>query len=401
MKSLTISIAWSLSALSFIPSALGALPSANFTFEPVIDTHVSTNLFASALSLNDSGQVAVNQYVSGGQSSILLWSHGQMQTIVQSGAVTAQGTNLGAIALPVINNAGAVAFVSNSTTSYPNGANAIYLMDHGLPTLVAPSAGTRDAEWLNINNSDVVGFLLHAPADNDLYAFHNGQTYPIALSATADRLITPPVLNDSGVFAFVAETSSGAHSINTGSGGPLTVIAAGQPLNRPNDPYADLSPPDIASDGTVVFASRSQLGSSIWMSQGGTLTKLIDSNTSGFLSFDYATITDSHKMIFQGFPDAGRRSIYSGFDPVADRILSEGDTLNGSVVSALLDIGRVNNVGQFLTSVSFTDGKTGVFLVTPVPEPETARLVVAAAGVFVVVQVGRVRRTRCWPTCSS
>ena len=77
-------------------------------------------------------------------------------------------------------------------------------------------------------------------------------------------------------------------------------------------------------------------------------------------------INDAGTVVFQaqrfGTTDAG---IFTGPDPVADRVITQGDALDGSTVVAV-DINLdLNRHGQVALLAVLDDGRTGLYLASP------------------------------------
>ena len=139
-----------------------------------------------------------------------------------------------------------------------------------------------------------------------------------------------PMLNDAGTAAFQRSffdeaTQEFVEEIVTGNGGPLTTVAD----TRDEFAFFGFRPPSINNDGEVAF---------------------------------HATLDD------------GTSGIFVGSDPIADRVIATGDTLEGSTVQNLTfceeglnDSGELAFVAQ-LEDADTPDGfRMAVFRATPVP----------------------------------
>ena len=82
--------------------------------------------------------------------------------------------------------------------------------------------------------------------------------------------------------------------------------------------------------------------------------------------------------------------IYTGSDPVADKVVTVGDTLFGKQLTSLhFTRGGLNNSGQIAFFGGFSDGSKGVIVASPVPEPSTACLAVVIISALVVLRARR------------
>jgi hypothetical protein len=86
-------------------------------------------------------------------------------------------------------------------------------------------------------------------------------------------------------------------------------------------------------------------------------------------------------IVFHASLDAGGTGIFSGPDAIADRIIAVGDPLFGSTVSDLLfEAGTrgLNDAGQVVFAYHLADGRGGIAVASPVPEPASLSLLLAA-----------------------
>jgi hypothetical protein len=69
------------------------------------------------------------------------------------------------------------------------------------------------------------------------------------------------------------------------------------------------------------------------------------------------------------------------------RVIGRGDPLDGSTVEYTFFEGGLNNLGQLAFAAQLTDGRYGVFLATPVPEPSTLVLVAVASALICLARI--------------
>src|ERR1035438_696352 len=172
-----------------------------------------------------------------------------------------------------------------------------------------------------------------------------------------------PVINRSGTVVFRADRSGGGQGIYTGTGGPHTRIA------ETGDLFSDLALfPVIDDDGAVAFAATLRAGGSgIFSATARGVTPLIDPNGL-FESFRGALINRAGLAAFYATPGGGRLGVFSGPDPVADRIICLGDPLWGSTVADFaLNPVSVNEAAQLAVRVSLANGRQAILRVDPVP----------------------------------
>lgn len=194
-------------------------------------------------------------------------------------------------------------------------------------------------------------------------------------------------INNEGSVAFATITR-----ILTGSGGSLNTIAdTSGPLNT----FYTSSPPDINDAGTVAFeATLDGGGFGLFTGNGGLLTTIAD--TSGpFSSFSSSTsgsfaigasglaINNEGTLVFLASLDDGGSGIFTGSDPVANKVIAVGDSLLGSTVTSLrLSSDGLNNSGELAFSATLADGTQGIFRTEPVPEPASGLGLLVAISAF-------------------
>lgn len=141
-------------------------------------------------------------------------------------------------------------------------------------------------------------------------------------------------------------------------------------------------PPDD-SNGTVVAVVSITPGIYIAtptaFGQPSVLTQRVDTST-GFSSFGPdVLLNDQGTVVFSASKTFGGSGIYQGPDPVADKILEQGDTMDGRLFS-IVKLGELNNAGQLtlLTSDFFSTDRQ-IWRVSNVPEPNTALMLLTGA----------------------
>jgi RNA polymerase sigma factor (sigma-70 family) len=180
------------------------------------------------------------------------------------------------------------------------------------------------------------------------------------------------------------------------TGGPLTVMADVQ-TPVPNGSGATFTGFGFLSsfNSKVSFYALYNGGGGIYVGSvsGGSLMTIVDSNTpipggtGNFTTLAPNSIGET-TVAFLGGGSGGQKGIYSapiGGGPIT-KIIAIGDTLDGKTVSNL-DFGKQgNDTSHYAFTAIFTDGSSGIYVFTPVPEP-TGLLpvsVAAAAGAFAV-----------------
>jgi hypothetical protein len=283
-------------------------------------------------SINDSGQVSFAARLDGGKKSdteAILRGDGRKLTTI---ATTADRFNFFGFDTSITNN-GEVAFKAEldeefgfdeglfSGTGGKSGVTTHYL------TSISQFDGSDSRP--SINNVGDIAFAESIDFDSGIFVGREG-TFQTIAAPDPDVFVQEPVLNDAGTAAFQRSftdeaTQEFVEQIVTGNGGPLTVVAD----TRDEFAFFGFRPPSINNDGDVAF---------------------------------HATLDD------------GTSAIFVGSDPVADRVISTGDALDGSTVQnitfceeGLSDSGELAFVAQLEAPDSPDGFRMAVFRATPVP----------------------------------
>ncbi len=256
-------------------------------------------------------------------------------------------TNLGS---PSINNTGMVAFWARLN----DGSNRFFTSDGATATTIAgpfTSFGTNPS----INDAGTVAFL----ANIGVFTGSGGSTTTIADTSGRFSFLSFPSITNTGTVAFQAFLDAGGSGIFMSDGTTTTTVVDS------SSTFSALIFPVTNNGGTVTFLGFvNGGGSGIFTSNGGTLTSIAD--TSGpFTLFSTPSINDAGVVAFQAFISTGA-GIFSGPDPIADKVIATGDPLDGSTVAGLaFSREGLNGAGQVAFFASLADGRQGVFLADP------------------------------------
>jgi hypothetical protein len=127
-------------------------------------------------------------------------------------------------------------------------------------------------------------------------------------------------------------------------------------------------------------------------------TKIVD-NLSAFAALGMPAINHSGAVAFLGMTQSGgvsARAIYTGADPVSDRVLGTGELLfGGRIRDIYLGPEGINGQGDLAFFADLVDPTTGAFessgIYVAIPTPEPSRLVLATLG-FIALAAWRLRR---------
>jgi hypothetical protein len=179
----------------------------------------------------------------------------------------------------------------------------------------------------SINNLGDIAFDESINFDSGIFVGREG-TFQTIAGPDPDVFVREPVLNDEGTVAFYRSFFDGTNQVDeivTGNGGPLTTVADA----RGEFASFGFRPPSLNNEGEVAFLAT------------------LDDGTSG---------------------------IFVGSDPIADRVIATGDTLDGSTVQnltfceeGLSDSGELAFVAQLEDPATPEGFRMAVFRATPVP----------------------------------
>lgn len=170
--------------------------------------------------------------------------------------------------------------------------------------------------------------------------------------------------------------------------GQVAFVVSGSPTMTFYDPPDD-------PDGAIV--AEIDLSPGVWLATPTSfglppsLTQLVDT-TSGYLSISRVLLDDFGRIVFSATKDDGVRGVYSGPDPVADKLLEEGDVVEGRQLASLV-LAKGNDWGQF--TLIARDGFTldrQVWRVTPIPTPEPGAGALLAVGSTLLASLAKSRR---------
>ena len=338
-----------------------------------------------------------------------------------------------------INNLGAVAFARTA----PNGVQTLFTGRGGALTKIADTAGPNEfiSGW-DVNRNGVVAYHVNFDHDtvipgiaatgvftgngvtNRLVARSSDRIFSVggaaindkgqvALSTASepfggvttvvtrypDRLIgvsssanlAAGDINNRGVVAFSTFTVEDRMFI--GSGGKPTVIVETEGTNL----LLFQSGPRINEAGVVAFNARLDTGGQgIFTANNPGVRTIVDNVSGPFagLGLSAPAINNRGVVAFEANKKEFH-AIYTGIDPIADRVIQTGDPLDGSTVERLStgSHGRyLNDAGQIAFWAQLADGRTGIYRADPlslnvaaVPEPATLGLV-ATTGLTVLVR---------------
>jgi hypothetical protein len=215
---------------------------------------------------------------------------------------------------------------------------------------------------LSMNNAGTVAFQAQGEAPGIVNAIFKGDGGNITLVSNPQAYRTGvPQINNLGTVAFNYQLFGAAgDGIRLGNGGTIS------PVIDDTGPYDSFAGPSV-NDDNVVAATAYHDG-------GGASVLKIDGAKVDVIAGPYNDVRDvglnnsgDVAFVVQVAPTTFR--ILTGPDPVADKVIGDGDTLFGSTVTMFQNaaIDGPNDAGQIVFRYSLADGRQGIALATPVP----------------------------------
>jgi hypothetical protein len=262
--------------------------------------------------INGLGALSFYGEFTGGGQGVFLVRDRRLSTLADTGRSFAAIGPLG----PTMNEAGAIAFRGDSS----EGVSGVYVGNGETITTIADTQG----HWS---------------------AFHG-----------------LPVINGRGIVVFRADRKDGVQGVYAARAGSVrTVVESGET-------FAEIGQfPTVNDHGTVAFVATRRSGEmGILVADGDDITE-IDDTDSAFESYRGALISGAGGVIRIATLRSGNLGLFSGPDPVADRILAIGDPLFGStVIDFAANPVSVSAAGHLAIRVSLKNGRQLILRVDPI-----------------------------------
>jgi hypothetical protein len=328
--------------LVLLGSPAFAAPSGGFTFTKILDDAGLTALRGAAL--NEQGTVAITVAMEGVGDAVLVGDGRSLSIVAESAA--------GSFGPAAINNRGDVVFRADSR----EGSRILLSRNGRLSTLVGVDAHViRDPV---INARGTVAFSAFRPSvgGQAVLALDRGQVTTIT---THMRAIVILDINQRGqVLALTDPGLPPASTLVVGDGRTIRIVADAHALLDGGFFFLQAA---INDRGTVAFSAfLGEKGQRMYLAdpQGGLRTVITSDGP--FEGFRLGGLTNAGTPVFTGFLDAGGSGVFVGPDPVADKVIATGDTLDGATVLQA-SVADVNASGQILLWVTFEDGTVALY----------------------------------------
>lgn len=386
-------------AASFVLVLLTTSNAFAVTFTKVADTTDQFSSFGFSPSINNEGIVAFQAELKAGGSGIFAGSGGATTTI----ADTSGNSPFSIFYTPIINDGNTVAFRANLKKI----GSGIFTVSNGVTTTIAESTQPRGVFGNPaINNQGTVVFSTNSNNSPAIEVSKGGATTKIVDSSSnagssggSFASFDDVAINNADNVAFSA-TFGAVAPINRG----IFVYSSGTNIGLPTtstvadtkDDCSFVANPAINDSKllTVAFNCTLKKGLTdvIAVSKGGTTTYI--GNGGPFTSFSAPAINNAGTVAFEAILSGGSFGIFTGSDPVADKVIAAGDPLLGSTVTNLFfSKNGLNNKNQVAFYAQLANGTSGIFRAdpdpdptptTPVPEPDSV-LGTMAAGILIAV----------------
>jgi hypothetical protein len=370
-----------ITALGVFLNLLMTAQAFGFTFTQIADTTSDYSKFGFYPAIDNDGTIAFLADLNTGGSGLFKSIGGEITRIDDGQFSSFFSFN------PALQSNGNVAF----SGSLKNGGSAIYALKEGALQEIATSSNLAAFGSPAINSEGTVAFSQILDSGVRAVLTSNGETKTIL----TDNNDTSPysrfegtAINKAGAIAFSAEQKIGGRGIYVVNGGVTNTIA------DTSGEFDFLFNPTINDEGTVAFKGTldALAGEGIYTGNGAAITKIADN--SGVFDFflDNPAINNKGTVAFKGVLKGGGLGIYTGADPIANKVIALGDSLSGSTVTDLYFSNQgINDSNQFAFYARLADGRRGIFRADSNPEPQNSTSIPEASsllGLFVVGALG-------------
>jgi hypothetical protein len=318
-----------------------AAPSGGFTFTKILD-HAGRTAFRGA-ALNEQGTVAITVAIEGAGDAVLVGDGRSLSIVAESAA--------GFFGPAAINNRGDVVFKEVSR----EGSRILVSRNGRLSTLVDFDAFGLGDPVINARGTVAFTAFRRSVGGQAVLALDRGQVTTIA---THMRAILTLDINQRGQVLALTDPGLPPSSTLVVGDGRTTRIAADARALLGGGFFLQAV---INDRGTVAFSAfLGESGRRIYLAdpQGGLRTVITTDGPFEFLAL--GGLTNSGTPVFTASLDAGGTGVFVGPDPVADKVIATGDTLDGATVLQA-SVADVNASGQILLWVTFEDGTVALY----------------------------------------
>lgn len=331
-----------------------------FTLSLIVDTSDQFSDFSPfVVSINNEGTVAFQATLRKGGAGVFTGKDGQITMV----ADTTSGLFSNFCSHPDINSNESLSFYADLKSG---GQGVVLISDGQMITLADTGGPFKSIGPLGPTMNDQGKVAFRSGMKSELSGIFSGGRGSMTTVADTGGLFSGfqglPVINSNGTVVFRADLKDGGQGIYTGSGGSLAIIA------DTSSRFRDLALFPIINDKeTVAFgAALKSGGAGIFTVTGGKTTTVVDTN-GPFESFRGVLINNAGSIVFYATPRGGELGIYSGPDPLADRIVSIGEPwFDSTVADFALNPVSMNDVGQVAIRVRLASDRQVIIRADPV-----------------------------------
>jgi hypothetical protein len=320
---------------------------------------------------------------------------------------------------PAINNVGQVAFFASRSGMLQPTVQGLWRGDGGPLTYLTDGF---EPYLFAMNNLGEVAYA----RGGGIYKTLDGTPTPIATGSDFHNINDTPVgespvqINDAGMVVFNAIPNVGPQqqTAYVSNGGPAIAIApseVAQAINNlgvvavsnalfteiigipPVGPTTVLAtlPPHFAAIGFPEMNDSGDLIAAVY--DGGFAIYKFEQGVPQFLTrsggYTYDINNAGDVAFAAGFGGVG--GIYTGTNPAADFVIRVGDPLFGSTLTGYsFGSDGLNDLGQVAFYYALANGRSGIAIATPVPEPATSVLAAASLVAIGMVSLRQSRRSQ-------
>jgi hypothetical protein len=334
------------------------------------------------VSLNNSGVVAFRARMVGSSEGVFCGAGGPITTIATNG-----GTAFGFFGgFPSINDAGQVAFwaATPGLTDF-----VIHRGSGGATTLIASRVGEGFSTLFDgpsMNSAGTVAMRGGPPVG--VYLGSGGSLTP--LYKVGDGFVldvaSDPTFNDAGQIVFLGRNPSGIDGMFRGSGGALSTIATTESGSLFSGFPGGVG--GMNSNGVVAFdAFLAAGGEGIFTSTGVGSPITIADSSGPFDDFRGSPSISGFGLAFTASLDAGGTvGIFTGGDPVTNKLIKVGDPLLGSTVAFIRNLGRsaMNDKGEIAFVAGLANDDVVVVRASFISSPPTLTITLTGTNTAIV-----------------
>ena len=361
----------SLSMLGVTPAMAGS-----FTFTKIADNQGEfTSIGSSAI--NDSGTVAFVATLKD-SSQTLYTSDGVSNTEI------ANLNNLSSPGISNINNNGTVVILETRLPlpiSYMITQNLLVAQGGSLTTLASSFmdrfSNGRILDFA-LNQQDEVAYLSFSSGrGSNIYSlvFRRANQPDVRIASASNNpapSIVPPDAQvdtlDSINFFDINNQGEVIFAATNKQSPPITAIFSVNGGERTRILETDASALRVNDKGNILLSNKDAIR--LFDRSASTLRTIADTSSGSFKTFNdfYFAINNNDSVAFTATLNGGESGIFTGADPVADKVIATGDSLEGSTVTSwsLSGSAILNNLGQIAFYVKLANGEQAIYRADPV-----------------------------------